>query len=904
MFIWLMGFFFVTQISFSQKEFSNWYFGTNAGLSFGEQSTNFLINGETFFATSPASISDAAGNLLFYFGSGTVFNRNHEAMLNGQDIVLGFNSFGSVIIPKPETTNIYYLFTSKFNITDPDEIEVYYSEIDITRDNGLGEVITKNQLLTNNVLAPKLTAVQHANDIDFWLVSHGLNDNKFYSYLINEDGISANPIISEIGSLHPWSGGNIGGALGNIKISHDAKRIAVAFQDFSNENDADGIISKVELMDFNDNTGEVEGNVLSVGENTFFNIPSFETGTGAVEYVEFSPNDRYIYVSAANVFGDGNGNPFPSSLHQFDTNASTNEEFFSSQVKIYSGGDRIWAIQWGIDNKLYVASNNVEDVRDENNTLLSLGIIDNPNNFGLGSNYDHLSVSLSDEVLEERVTNIGLPQDIRQFFFLRINEDPLCGGQARRFTLETSNDILSVFWDFGDGSTSTEINPEHSFSPGDYTVTVTATYEDSIISRIIFVSIPNTLDIPNMLNFCDDISNDNSVTISVDELQDMTLRSDDCGTITFHLTEEDAQNNSNAFQNEFTTTTNPQVIYLRLQQLLNPDNVTITPITISIDDFPTLDNQEYIFCQEEDETISFNNSVFNNLFSGNALCALITYHLTEADANSSTNQLSNEFIFPIGETIVYVRVEDVDVGSFYVATLPVIVKPKPKLQLEDWYYICPNQNLIIEIENEYDGYIWSTGDTSSDVLIEEPGTYTVEVFNTTSTNMCNDVHTFNVGISGLPETLDVVVNDLSTNNSVEVNENGSGDYEYSIDGIVYQDNPIFENLKESEYTLYIRDKNGCGVITESVFLLIQPKFFTPNQDGTNDFWQIKSSFREPDLYVEIFNRYGKLLKVFNGNSIGWDGTFNGLDLPTNDYWFKINRPSNGRVYSGHFTLKR
>ena len=904
MFICLIGFFFITQMSFSQKEFSNWYFGTNAGLNFDEQSANFLINGETFFATSPASISDAAGNLLFYFGSGTVFNRNHEAMQNGQDIILGFNSFGSVIIPKPESTNIYYLLTSKFDISNPDDIEVYYSEIDITQDNGLGEVIVKNQLFSDNVLAPKLTAVQHANDIDFWLVSHGLNDNKFYSYLVDENGISTNPIISEIGSVHPLSGSNFGGALGNIKISHDAKRIAVVFQDFSNNNAADGTVSKVEVMNYNDNTGEVEGNVLSIGENTFFNIPSFNTGSGAAEYVEFSPNNKYIYVSAANVFGDGNGNAFPSSLHQFDINVDTNEEFFSSQVKLYSGMDRIWAIQWGLDNKLYVASNNIEEITDENNTLLSLGIIDNPNSFGLSSNYDHLSVSLSDEVLEERVTNIGLPQDIRQFFFLRINEDPLCGGQARRFTLETSNHILSVFWDFGDGTTSTEINPEHSFSPGDYTVTVTATYEDSIISRIIFVNIPDTLDIPNMLNFCDDISNDNSVSISVDELQDMTLRSDDCGTITFHLTEEDAQNNSNAFQNEFTTTTNPQVIYLRLQQLLNPNNVTITPITISIDDFPTLDNQEYIFCQEEDEAINFNNTIFDNLFSGNNLCALITYHLTEADANSNSNQLSNEFIFPIGETVIYIRVEDIEAGLFYITNIPVIVKPKPKLQLEDWYYICPNQSLIIDIEEEYDTYTWSTEANTSNIEIDEPGSYTIEVLNQTSEGDCTDSHTFNVSISDLPSEIEILVNDLSTNNVIEIFADGLGDYEYSLDGIIYQDNPIFDDLQESEYTLYIRDKNGCGVITESVFLLIQPKFFTPNQDGTNDFWQIKSSFREPDLYVEIFNRYGKLLKVFNGSSIGWDGTFNGLDLPTNDYWFKINRPSNGRVYSGHFTLKR
>ncbi len=83
------------------------------------------------------------------------------------------------------------------------------------------------------------------------------------------------------------------------------------------------------------------------------------------------------------------------------------------------------------------------------------------------------------------------------------------------------------------------------------------------------------------------------------------------------------------------------------------------------------------------------------------------------------------------------------------------------------------------------------------------------------------------------------------------------------------------------------------------------KFFTPNGDGYNDFWQIKginASF-QPNSIIYIFDRYGKLLKQLSVKSEGWDGTFNGTKMPTDDYWFKLFL-EDGRQYSGHFTLKR
>jgi gliding motility-associated-like protein len=138
--------------------------------------------------------------------------------------------------------------------------------------------------------------------------------------------------------------------------------------------------------------------------------------------------------------------------------------------------------------------------------------------------------------------------------------------------------------------------------------------------------------------------------------------------------------------------------------------------------------------------------------------------------------------------------------------------------------------------------------------------------------------------------------------TVELADTSLGNYEYSLDGITYQDSNTFSGLLSGDYTVYVRDKNGCGTVNQEVFLLNYPKYFTPNQDGYNDTWAVKFSQSEPGLITEIFDRYGKLLKEFGATS-AWDGTYNGHELPSTDYWFVVTR-ANGKVYKGHFAMKR
>lgn len=150
-----------------------------------------------------------------------------------------------------------------------------------------------------------------------------------------------------------------------------------------------------------------------------------------------------------------------------------------------------------------------------------------------------------------------------------------------------------------------------------------------------------------------------------------------------------------------------------------------------------------------------------------------------------------------------------------------------------------------------------------------------------------------------------IINEFSADmNSVTlVPATTTGTYEYSLDGTNYQDSPLFTNLEANSYIGYIRDSSTCKYSENPFVILDYPHFFTPNGDGINDEWKIENlTTTYPGATINVFDRYGKLLKqIEDGES--WDGTFNKLVLPSDDYWFIIDL-KNGQVKKGHFSLKR
>lgn len=134
------------------------------------------------------------------------------------------------------------------------------------------------------------------------------------------------------------------------------------------------------------------------------------------------------------------------------------------------------------------------------------------------------------------------------------------------------------------------------------------------------------------------------------------------------------------------------------------------------------------------------------------------------------------------------------------------------------------------------------------------------------------------------------------------------DYQYQIDDGPFQNSNVFFNVTPGRHTARVVNIAECDEAVTTFNIIDYPRFFTPNNDGFNDFWNITSIDSQQEAKIYIFDRYGKLLKQLSPQSQGWDGTFNGSSMPSTDYWFSVeylDDDTNTTVeFRANFTLKR
>jgi gliding motility-associated-like protein len=284
-----------------------------------------------------------------------------------------------------------------------------------------------------------------------------------------------------------------------------------------------------------------------------------------------------------------------------------------------------------------------------------------------------------------------------------------------------------------------------------------------------------------------------------------------------------------------------------------------------------------------------------------------TYSSAENDAEDDLITAPTNFEWLEDIYSVYVRIDSSD-NCYQIAEISILFQESPILAIADFVGICEGENtIILDAGDGFDSYLWSNGSTTQEitVAIEDIGEYAITVTQDYNNYSCSSTKNVQVVLSNPAIISNIIVKDWTDNKNtitVHLSDASLGDYEYSLDAINYQDSNVFSGLIPGEYTVYIRDKNGCGTTEELVYILSYPKFFTPNGDSYNDTWSIPFSQTEPTMIIQIFDRYGKLLKTLNANT-SWDGTFNGQYMPNSDYWFTVTRAS-GKSNSGHFTLKR
>jgi gliding motility-associated-like protein len=304
----------------------------------------------------------------------------------------------------------------------------------------------------------------------------------------------------------------------------------------------------------------------------------------------------------------------------------------------------------------------------------------------------------------------------------------------------------------------------------------------------------------------------------------------------------------------------------------------------------------------------------------------VHYYRNIDDAQLEENEILNQTNYinetPFSQTL-YVRVESDDNGECFGIGphLVLTVHPRPEFEVEQTAIYCLNGQAITLGTFNPTGtfnYVWVNENNvivsnSETATVNVGGTYTVVA---TSIFGCQSFPvSFNVVESAISniETDDVTIVDLSDNNSITINTSsiGIGDYEFSLDNESgpFKDNPFFEHIFSGNHTLYVRDKNGCGTASLPIFVMGFPRFFTPNNDGQNDTWNIQGLGSEyaSNSTVFIYDRYGKFIKQLTPGSPGWNGTFNGKNLGVSDFWFVVNlidNEGNSQTHRGHFSLVR
>jgi len=219
----------------------------------------------------------------------------------------------------------------------------------------------------------------------------------------------------------------------------------------------------------------------------------------------------------------------------------------------------------------------------------------------------------------------------------------------------------------------------------------------------------------------------------------------------------------------------------------------------------------------------------------------------------------------------------------------------PPMPTDESLTFCEGSSIILSAGIPNMAYLWSTSEASFEIEVNTPGEYTVEI---TNANSCSALKTIVLTQLETPiiERID------SDDYTLEVITSNHGDFEYSINGGYFQDSPIFPNTPGGPYTVYVRERNGCGTVPISYIHLVIPKFFTPNGDRINDEFVPEGIDAFPNYEVQVFNRYGTLLKHMKNETFAWDGTFNNKELPASDYWYSIKIDTT--IFKGHFSLKR
>lgn len=454
---------------------NNWMVGgTNVGFGIPPTpgpSLNFSNCTPTVFNNAPGAqfegqtaISDPnTGALLFYSSGSQVRNALGQLMTNGNQVATSNSISQNLIVKKPGSSTLYYLFTPEtqagaiVSTTNPGINGFSYSIIDMSLAGGLGAVVSNGNLLQPFQNCEMVTGVYHQNGQDIWIIGHKFGSNTFFAYLLTSAGVNPTPVYSSVGPTIITPGSNNYAnsnydAVGELKASPNGQKLA--FTTFYNGYTC--------LFDFNKTNGVISNPIpLNLGS----------AGYG----VSFSPDNSKLYFSRVDPSQGGVSFLNNGSIVQFDITSNSQTAIQSSMYVVYSSTTGFRSLKLGPNGKLYAARTTLTA---GGNGSSYLAVINNPNLAGAACNFvnDGVFIGLNrgrwglNNVIEDSYTcgnfNFTLGPDINK-----------CPGTT--ITISAPSNQAIYQWNTSANSQSITVT-----QPGTYWVTVSGpngTGSDTIV---------------------------------------------------------------------------------------------------------------------------------------------------------------------------------------------------------------------------------------------------------------------------------------------------------------------------------------------------------------------------------------------------------------------------------------
>lgn len=732
---------------YSQAEYSNWYFGINSGITFNTPTGNpaYLPGNRLGQFEGVATISDKNGNILIYTNGEFLINRF------GNNVNIGNPLFGhqsstqsAIIIPKPNSQNIYYVFTADAGeYTGSTNRGINYSIFDISANLGQGTFTEMNRPLLKPA-SEQLSACYHANGSDVWIVARGWKNNNFYSYLLTSEGI-VDTVITSIGFTRT----NDFHTIGCLKFSPNGNLAVTPVYDEQ----------FFEMYRFDNKTGEFY-NRLQI------NVPDQVTLYGA----EFSSNGKVLYISASkNAYGF-------YSLYQFDVSEYNAQKISNSQIRIANKEGHIGTLQRGINNKIYIAPLNIKFLHS----------IENPNTLGTNCRFQEKSVELLDST-----SQLGLPQVFRpapnsRVISACVNSDVFLDTDD--FLADTSRYPNSYKW--------TGPNSWESFLPkplledvqinqsGLYTLTVTYQINGNPFTSEYKIQLNVGGNVSFKINGQDTICVGTSTTLSSDTLNPSFTYIWNTGR-----------------RASFLTTSSPGLYKLYIINQFGCIDSAIHRVTIVNPPKAKISGNKLI-CNNQPVTLKYDN------------------HQNDYSYLWSNGEITPEITVTVPGT--YKLVVTSRHGCKDSASVKVVRYPNMQLKIVGDTVLCvPGTAELIAKLTPFDStlayrFLWNTGDSTSKITVNKPGTYQVSVI---VENIClytdsilikkSDIPKLEINVPEIVEICDgesVIVNLLNKENHLNYSWN---------DGY-----KVFPRLLKSSGKFYIVAENVDGCFTRKDFELI------------------------------------------------------------------------------------